>query len=331
MAPLHVPFGLGYALPQVFASGQVDAALIVKVARAAEAAGFESLWSQHQPVGTEVSLDPLALLGYAAAVTSRAQLGVSVLISPLYDPLHLAKATASLDALSGGRFVLGVGLGGPATYARFGLDAGTRVARFVESLTVLEALWTRDMVDHDGRFFRLEGVSVRPRPVRRPRPPIWFGGRTEAALRRAVRRGDGWMGAGGSSVADFTAQVRMLRAALERAGRDPATLPISKRVYLAVDDDRARALARLRDWFGHAYHAPDMADRVAVWGSREAVQQRLAELVAAGANHLLLNPVVDEVEHVEILRDLVPAATPVETATTVNAFAAREDTEDRRA
>ncbi|MDQ7908473.1 TIGR03619 family F420-dependent LLM class oxidoreductase [Phytohabitans sp. ZYX-F-186] len=309
MTRLDVPFGLGYALPQVFPDGPIDPALVGRVARAAEEAGFESLWTQQQPIGTAQCLDALTLLGYVAALTERAHLGVSVLLLPLLDPLQLAKATASLDALSGGRLRLGIGLGAPRYYPPSGADAGTRVARLLEALAVLKALWTDDVVSHSGRFFRYDGVSVRPHPVRRPHPPVWFGGRVRAALRRAAVHGDGWMGAGSSSGADFVTHAAVLREELARAGRDPSTFPVSKRVYLAVDDDAARARARLRAWFAHDYGDADLADRVAVWGRRDAVVERLAELVAAGANHLLLNPVVDIAEHVEILRDLVPPST----------------------
>jgi alkanesulfonate monooxygenase SsuD/methylene tetrahydromethanopterin reductase-like flavin-dependent oxidoreductase (luciferase family) len=143
--------------------------------------------------------------------------------------------------------------------------------------------------------------------VQQPHPPIWFGAREEVALRRAVRHGDGWMGAGSSSSADFVRQYQLLRRLLGEAGRDPATFPISKRVYLAVDDDRDRAERRLREWFGARYRNADMAPRVSVWGSRSECLDKLSELVRGGAQHLMLNPVFDELEHLELLaREVMP-------------------------
>jgi alkanesulfonate monooxygenase SsuD/methylene tetrahydromethanopterin reductase-like flavin-dependent oxidoreductase (luciferase family) len=115
------------------------------------------------------------------------------------------------------------------------------------------------------------------------------------------------MGAGSSSSDDFVHQYEMLRRLLDEAGRDPATFAISKRVYLAVDDHRDRAERRLREWFAARYRSADMAPRVSIWGSRAECIDKLAELVRAGARHLMLNPVFDELEHLELLaRDVMP-------------------------
>ncbi len=134
-----------------------------------------------------------------------------------------------------------------------------------------------------------------------------FRSRVAAGLKRAVRYGDGWMGAGSSSSADFVQQVGLLRQVLDEAGRDPATFPISKRVYVAVDADRDRAERRLREWFAMRYKNADMATRVSIWGSCAECIDKLRALVQAGAQHLLLNPVFDEVEHLEVLaREVMP-------------------------
>jgi len=130
---------------------------------------------------------------------------------------------------------------------------------------------------------------------------LWFGAREPVALKRAVRHGDGWIGAGSSSSADFVKQLGEIRRFLNDAKRDPATFAISKRVYLAVDDDHDRAQRRLREWFGLRYKNADMATRVSIWGSVADCVDKLRELVDAGAKHLLLNPVFDEMEHLELL------------------------------
>src|SRR2546428_10193156 len=125
-----------------------------------------------------------------------------------------------------------------------------------------------------------------PNPGKTPDPPLWCGAREEVALKRAVRHGDGWMGAGVSSTADFIKQVGLVRRLLDEAQRDPATFPISKRVYLAVDNDRDRAERRLREWFGLRYKSADMASRGSTWGSRTAGTDKLGELAQAGGEHL---------------------------------------------
>ena len=166
---------------------------------------------------------------------------------------------------------------------------------------MMKALWTQPRATVAGTFWQFENVPMEPKPVQKPHPPLWFGAREEVALKRAVRHGDGWMGAGVSSTADFIKQVCLVRRLLDEAQRDPATFPISKRAYLAVDTDRDRAERRLREWFGLRYKNADMASRVSIWGSRTECTDKLGELVRAGAQHLLLNPVFDELEHLDLL------------------------------
>ena len=145
----------------------------------------------------------------------------------------------------------------------------------------MKALWTQPRATVTGEFWHFEKVPMEPKPVQRPYPPIWFGAREPVALRRAVRHGDGWMGAGSSSTADFVQQYSELRRLLDEAGRDPATFAISKRVYLAIDDDRDRAERRLREWFAGRYRNADMGSRVSIWGSRSECVEKLGELVRA--------------------------------------------------
>ncbi|MDA0352496.1 MAG: LLM class flavin-dependent oxidoreductase [Chloroflexi bacterium] len=311
MPNLPPNFRAGFALPQVFPSGQIDVAEIRSVARAAEAAGFADLWTQEQLIGTAQSLEPLTLLSYVAAVTERIRLGVSVLVLPVHSPLHLAKRLASLDVLSEGRLIAGVGLGGKWDEGALGIPEGRRLGRFMNVLNAVDALWRDPRATVAGDFFNLDGTPMEPKPLQTPRPPIWFGARVEAAVRRAARHGDGWMGPGSSSIETFEGLVPLLRDELERAGKDPATFPMSKRVYLAIDSDEERALTRLREWFAHNYGDASMAERVAVWGSHERVTAYLDRLIEAGASHLLLNPVFDSHEHLEALRPYANVAVPV--------------------
>ena len=129
--------------------------------------------------------------------------------------------------------------------------------------------------------------------------PIWMGVGHPDAIRRSAALADGWMGAGGSTTEDFRKSVPILKAALEAAGRDPATFPISKRIFMAVDDNPAKAKADLNRWYTEVYHNSDGTETSGLYGTREQVAARLEEFIAMGANHLLLNPVANHAEQVE--------------------------------
>ena len=311
MTTLPDGFRAGFALPQVFPDGEIDVGVIREIATRAEAAGYDSLWTQEQMIGQAESVEPIALLSYVAGMTTTARLGVSILVLPVRSPVPLAKSLASLDVLSGGRLIAGVGLGGDWDEAALGVPRGRRVRRFLDVLLAMDAMWTQDAAQFEGEFFQLRGTQMHPKPLQRPRPPIWFGARSEPALRRAVRHGDGWMGPGSSSSADFARQVEFLGRALTDAGRDPATFAISKRVYVAIDDDADRAERRLREWFAHNYASPGMAAAVSIWGPRERCYERIDALIDGGATHLLMNPVFDYEEHIDALRRYTGAATAV--------------------
>ena len=298
----------GIAIPQMFARSPIDVRLIREFVPKAETLGYESLWVQEQIISDAPILEPVTLLTYAAALSSKARLGTSVLLPVIRNPLQLAKSLASLDQLSEGRLTVGVGLGGPHVPERvFAVPSERRARRFVETVQVMKAFWTQPRATFAGDFWRFENIPMEPRPVQQPHPPIWFGARDEIGLKRAVRHGDGWMGAGSSSSADFVRGLAIVRRLLDEAKRDPASFAVSKRVYLAVDDDRSRAERRLREWFGTRYRTADMAARVSIWGGRAECVDKLGELVRAGARHFLLNPVFDEMEQLELLaRDIVP-------------------------
>jgi len=299
---------LGVAIPQTFPDGRVDPRGLRDFLQRAEALGFHSAWVVEHMFGTIPALAPVELLTYAAAVTERLRLGAAVLLTALRTPVHTAKSLATLDQLSGGRLIVGVGLGGnPKIYPAFGLTASRRAARFAEGLRLMKRLWTEPAVTADGEFYRLENASLQPRPLQTPHPPLWFGGHHPLALRRAVELGDGFIGAGSASTATFAEQMKVLRELLAERGRDSSAFPIGKRVYLAIDRDRARAGKRLAEWFGAFYGRPALAEEVSVWGDVDTCVEGLRAVAAAGAGFLMLNPVFDEAEQLErIAADLAP-------------------------
>jgi probable F420-dependent oxidoreductase len=295
-------------IPQAWRTGGIDRPRIRRFLERAEALGFESAWVVEQVLGTLPCLEPVELLSWAAALTSRIRLGTAVLLTPLRSPVHLAKSLATLDQLSGGRLDVGIGLGGnPKIYAAFGISAARRVARFNEGLRLMQALWTEPRVTFAGEFWQLENAALEPKPLQRPHPPLWVGAHHPDAFRRSVAWAKGFMGAGSATTATFAKEVALLRKLLTEASRDPGSIEIGKRVYVGVDRDRDRAGRRMAEYFGGFYGRAELAAEVSVWGSVDQVVAGLREVTAAGAELVMLNPVFDEVEQLEVLAaEVVP-------------------------
>ena len=295
---------LGIALPQGFPDGNIDMDLIRRFSIRAETLEFDDLWVSDQVIGKLPILETTTQLAYVAALTSKIRIGTSVIVSNLRQPLQLAKSLSSLDNLSNGRLTVGLGLGTTTkAYPAFGLDPEHRVSRFIEGVGVMKALWTQPSVDFQGAFTQLEGISMEPKPVQKPYPPLWFGARVPGSMRRAVKYGNGWMGAGSGTNEDYLKEISELQGILATEGHDAATFPLSKRVYMAIDSDEARGMERLRTWVGAYYGNPDLANKWAIVGTASVIAEKLSELVGAGATHLMLNPVFDEMEHMEIIAE----------------------------
>jgi probable F420-dependent oxidoreductase len=290
------------------------ASRVVDLTVRAEALGFTGLWTLDSPAGNRTAhtplLDGLQVLSHVAAVTDRPRLGVAVIVMGRRQPALLARELATIDRLSGGRLVVGVGLGAPEgeAVAALGFPTDRRVRRLTEGVAVMRALWASDAAAHDGELWRFTGARVEPKPVQRPGPPVWFGAGREPALRRAARLGDGWIGSGSSSVEDFASQAAIVRRALEEEGRDAAGFAIAKRVYVAVEDDEAVARRRLGAVIDGMYGASGLGERVAVGGPPERVAEALRELVAAGAQELALTPMYGHLAQLEALAEVVRLA-----------------------
>jgi len=304
----HLPCGI--ELPQVFFDGPVDMEHIRKFATRAETLGYDSLWLQERIVGDITMLEPVTLLSYVAAITAKLKLGTSVILLPLRNPVQLAKAYSTLDVMSNGRAIMGVGLGGGHLGSHedvFGYSREGRVTRFTEAVQIIKLLWTESKASFQGRYWNFKDVSMEPKPVQRPHLPIIFGGHHENALRRSVKYANGWMGAGSSSSGSFIRESARIRDMLAEARRDPTTFHFAKRVYLAVDNDEARAERRIREWFGGRYKNADLGPKVSIWGSAAKCTEKIQEIVNAGAQQIVFNPMFDEIEHVEICaKEIMP-------------------------
>lgn len=224
-----------YALYGLHRGSSVDAERLSARAVRAEQVGFEGLWvGDHIALPTsapdpadEPRLEALVALTYLAAVTSRVRLGVGVLVVPQRQPVLAAKQLASLDVLSGGRLVVGIGVGYiEAELSALGARLEDRAAMTDEHIAVMQALWGEETASFEGRWTTFAGVRQSPPPLQRPGPPIVVGGHAPAALRRAARVGDGWFG-WGLDVDDAEKAIRDLASACEEIGRDASALEIT--------------------------------------------------------------------------------------------------------
>jgi probable F420-dependent oxidoreductase len=293
----------GIAIPQFYADGEFEPGAFRDYLSRAEEFGFESAWTQEAVLGAGAQLAPLEVMAYAAACTSRLRLGCVVFVTPLHGPVHLAKSLSTLDQLSGGRLEVGIGTGGKGRpFEAFGLSSDRYLARFTEGLALMKALWTEPRVTFDGEFWQLRGAAMEPKPAQKPHPPVWFGANTEPALRRAVRLGDGFFGAGSSPTDRFAGQVQIVRRALAEADREPASFPIAKRVYIAVDDDAAQARERINDGLARIYgHRVPAIEAAAVAGTAADCVREVSAVAAAGAELILFTAVFDQGEQMERL------------------------------
>ncbi len=224
---------------------------LTTIATRAEELGYATLWSfqrlfvaESQPLPPAYAsvLDPLVPLGFAAAVTERIRLGTAIVNMPYQAPPVLAKSLASLDVLSNGRLVAGLGLGwSPDEFASVGIPYERRGARAEEYLAALRALWGPDPVSVDGEFYSVPRASVLPKPVQQPGPPVLLGGTAPRALRRAGAQADGWISSSRADLETIGEPVEAVRAGAREAGRDPSALEFVCR-GVVLDAPRTRPL-----------------------------------------------------------------------------------------
>ncbi len=298
----------GYLLPtreRIMASEPRTAPLLDLAARA-EALGYDSVW-----VGDSVLArprhDPLTLLAGVAGRVPRIALGTAVLLPALRNPVLLAHQVATLDQVSEGRFILGVGIARDvpnirAEFAACGVPFDKRVGRMMDGLRLCRALWTGAPVDWDGRW-PLTGGTLAPVPYRSGGPPIWIGGNMPASLQRVGKSFDGWFPNAPDAV-EFAAQWREVKAVARAARRDPSQLSAAMYLTLTLDDDAARADARMDAFLEGYYGAPAavLRQRQAVYsGSAAGVAEWLDGYARAGATDLVLRFAGEHERHLELL------------------------------
>ena len=298
---------LGYLLPtrERVMENQPETGSLLALAERAEALGFDSIW-----VGDSVTArprhDPLTLLAAVAARTRKAELGTAVLLPALRNPVLLAHQVATLDRISEGRLILGIGIAAdmPAIRLEFeatGVPFDKRVGRMNEAMRLCKALWSGKPVDWDGLWTVKQG-TVGPTPHRPGGPPIWFGGGLPAGRARTGRLYDGWF-PNLPTAEEYPAQMEEVRAAARAAGRDPEAITPAIYLTLAIDDDAARADAKINAYLEHYYNVPAVAMRKrqrSFAGPAAEAAAWIESYADAGATHIMLRFAGDHERHLEI-------------------------------
>jgi probable F420-dependent oxidoreductase len=224
--------------------GQATFVETLRECERAEAAGFDSVWlgeHHNNPI-----LHPAPLIGLAAIAsrTCRIALGTGVLLLPLYHPMMVAEEGAMVDMISGGRLILGIGAGyASEEFSAFGYSLKERGSRLEEGASLLLRLWTEEHVHHHGKHYHLDDATVAPRPVQRPRPPIWFGAWAEAAIRRAARLGDAWFIGPSANLEEIAPCARMYRAACREHAKGNGEVALFRYVFVARTTQEAMSTA----------------------------------------------------------------------------------------
>lgn len=273
--------------------GTPDPGFFRAAAELAEEVGYDSIWAgDHVSFGNPI-LDVTVALATFAAVTSRITLGAGIVLLPLRHPSLVAKEFASLDYVSGGRLVLGVGVGGEGgkDFEAVGVPIEERGARTDESLRALRELFRGPDASFSGRFFQFEGITIEPPPTRPGGPPLWVGGRSAAARRRAGLLGDGWMPIW-ISPERFAEGWEDVRHQATEAGREADGLAGAVVLPARVEDDGALARARLAEHLALRYRmevAPHHVERYCLAGTPAECGARLSAYAAAGVQQVIFN------------------------------------------
>ncbi|HEX5605381.1 MAG TPA: LLM class flavin-dependent oxidoreductase [Candidatus Binatia bacterium] len=260
---------------------------IVNFAKKCEAMGCHSMWTIDRIAYD--NLEPLTVLAAAAGATQRIRLGTSVLLGNLRHASHVAKIVSTLDFISNGRVTLGLGFGSrESDYKAVEIPFEHRGSRAVEQVQLMKRLWTEDNVTFKGKFYNAENLSVGPKPIQKPHPPIWTGGSAEVALKRAGSWADGFI-CGSSAIPEFPSTWEKIAGYARAAGRDPNRISKAGLTFMAIHDDESKAVRAVEDYVMRYYGRlrADVANTSLV-GSPAAVSERIGAFLAKGLDTLII-------------------------------------------
>ena len=291
---------IGY-MPGAFGEGGDDPEHLRELVALGDKHGYDSLWLSDRIVSDKFCLDPIVALSMVAAYSDRLKFGTSVLALPLRNPVVLAKQIASLDFLSKGRFFPAVGLGQeePEEYEACGVTKEGRVTRTEEAIRLMRRLWEEDQVTHEGDYFSCHNVSITPKTFLKPSPPVWIGGRSEAAARRVGRVGDGWLV---SSVT--TQEVRdgceIIFDTAEESNREIESDHIGVLLGFYISPNVEESVSKTYNYVTR--HRPDAHfTEYSAIGPAELICQTIQDYVEAGASKFVVRPLCRAEESTEQL------------------------------
>ena len=281
----------------------------------AEQLGFESIWTGEHMTNFGPNLSGIPVMATFASCTKTMKVGAAITLFPLRHPTVVAKEISTLDIISGGRIIFGIGIGGenPKEFEACGIDVRERGPRTDEGLELVRKLWTGEPVTHKGRFFEMEDIVMEPTPVQKPGPPIYVAGRRDGAMRRAVLHGDGWF----PYLYDpgrYRQSVDRIREVAAEKERDLSNFGWALYQFIAMEDTYERALEIGIENLGGNYNQDftSIAPRYAALGTADQCLERLHEFYEAGAREFVLAPMTHQGENVaskleQMAEELLPA------------------------
>lgn len=278
---------------------EVTPAFVPQLAAKAEETGFHSFWVNDRLTGEH--FEPITLLAAVTSVTTTIRLGTSVVLPALRHPVLLAKSLASIDFLSEGRLIFGVGFGGSQReFDAVEIPFVRRGARAVEQIQLMTRVWREDHVSHHGKFFKAADLTVGPRPTQHPHPPIWMGGAADSVLSRVGAMADGYI-CGTASLKRFASVWEKIAAAAVENGRDPACIHKAGITYLTIDENTSRAAAACEAYL-KAYYGKINLDvqSETVLGPPNACAERLHSLFDRGIETVILRLVIPDLRQLDI-------------------------------
>jgi len=279
-----------------------------------EDAGFDILTTGEHIIFFRPILDTVTVLAYAAAVTTRIKLVPSTLILPLRHPTLMAKELTSIDILSKGRLIASVGIGGdyPREFDACGISMKERGVRANEGIEIMRRYWSGERFDYDGKIFQLNDVDMLPPPHQEGGPPLWVCGRSDPAMRRAARLGDGWQ--------PYMYTPDLLKESVDKVhgfadeiGRTlPEDFAFTSFVYVSMHDDVQEARNRAIEQLSYRFNMPfeKIVDKYCAYGPSERIIENLAEYVAGGANHLIVALVMPPEERMDYVHKFASEILP---------------------
>ena len=284
---------------------QIEPGHVAGFARKCEEIGAHSCWVLDRIAYD--NLEPLIVLAAAATVTKKIRIGTSVLLAATRHPAILAKAAATLDFLSAGRLILGLGVGSrESDFSAAGVPYEHRGSRVEEAISLMKTLWQGTPTTHHGRFYQVEELALGPKPIQRPNPPIWMGGGgVDSALKRIARVADGYI-CGSSAVPNFRAHWSKIEAFAQQQGRNPAAIERAGLTFMALDEDQARAVAAAEAYLKRYYGAVRMdVKQTLLVGAPGACAEKINRAFDNGLNTLIIGPVVPDLKQLDLFASQV--------------------------